>query len=51
KQNNPKNLVELEALLQKYWLKILSEVYQKLIESIIRRIDAILKACGYSIRY
>ncbi|PKC10907.1 hypothetical protein RhiirA5_288190, partial [Rhizophagus irregularis] len=51
KQNNPKNLAELEALLQECWLEIPSEVYQKLVKSMIRRIDAVLKARGYLTRY
>ena len=51
KQNNPKNLRELEALLQECWSEISCEVYQKLVESINRRIEVVIKACGYPTRY
>jgi transposase len=51
KKNNPKNLGELEVLLQECWLEIPSEVYQKLVESMTRRIDAVIKARGYPTRY
>ncbi|GES94162.1 IS630 family transposase [Rhizophagus clarus] len=45
--NSPKNLGELESLLQECWLQIQREVYQKLVESMNRRIDAVIKARGY----
>ena len=51
KPNNPKNLGELEALLQQYWSEISCEVYQKLVESMNRRIEAVIKARGYPTRY
>lgn len=51
KKSNPKNLGELEALLQECWLEIPCEVYQKLVESMTRRIDAVIKARGYPTRY
>ena len=49
--NSPKNLGELESLLQECWLQIQREVYQKLVESMNRRIDAVIKARGYPTRY
>ncbi|GBC22304.1 IS630 family transposase [Rhizophagus irregularis DAOM 181602=DAOM 197198] len=51
KQNHPKNLGELEELLQECWSEISCEVYQKLVESMNRRIEAVIKARGYPTRY
>ena len=51
KQNNPKNLRELKALLQECWLEISYEVYQKLVKSMNHRIKAVIKAREYLIRY
>jgi len=51
KPNNPKNLEELEILLQEYWSEISCEVYQKLVESMNRQIEAVIKARGYLTRY
>jgi transposase len=51
KKNHPKNLGELEALLQECWSEISHEVYQKLVESMNRRVEAVIKARGYPTRY
>ncbi|GBB92439.1 hypothetical protein RclHR1_20010004 [Rhizophagus clarus] len=51
KQNNPKNVGVLEALLQECWSEISCEVYQKLVESMNRKIEAVIKAHGYPTRY
>ena len=51
KPNNPKNLGELEAFLQQCWSEISCEVYQKLVESMNRQIEAVIKARKYSTRY
>ena len=42
KQNNSKNLRELEALLQEYQLEISYKVYQKLVKSMNRKIKAVI---------
>jgi len=49
--DNPKNLGELELILQECWSQIQQEVYQKLAESMNRRIEAVIKAHGYPTRY
>jgi len=49
--DNPKNLGELESFLQECWSQIQREVYQKLVESMNRRINAVIKARGYPTRY
>jgi transposase len=49
--NSPKNLGELESLLQECWSQIQREVYQKLVESMNRRVIAVIKARGYPTRY
>jgi Skp family chaperone for outer membrane proteins len=49
KQTN--NLGELEALLQECWSEISHEVNQKLVESMNRRIEAVIKDRGYPTRY
>ncbi|CAB5375941.1 unnamed protein product [Rhizophagus irregularis] len=49
--NSPKNLEELELLLQECWSQIQREVYQKLGESMNHRVIAIIKARGYLTRY
>ncbi len=51
KPNYPKNLGELEALLQECWSEISCEVYQKLVENMNRRIETVIKARGYPTRY
>ena len=51
KQNNPKNLRELKALLQEYWSEISCKVYQKLVESMNHKIEAIIKAHKYPMQY
>ena len=51
KQNHPKNLRELEVLLQECWSEISCEVYQKLVTSMVHRIEAVIKARGYPTRY
>ncbi len=51
KQNHPKNLRELEVLLQECWSEISREVYQKLVTSMVHRIEAVIKARGYPTRY
>jgi len=49
--DNPKNLGELELILQECWSQIQQEVYQKLAESMNCRIEAVIKAHGYPTRY
>ena len=51
KQNHPKNLRELELLLQECWSEISHEIYQKLVASMVHQIEAVIKARGYPTRY
>jgi len=48
---HPKNLGELEVFLQECWSQIQREVYQNLVESMRRRVEAVIKARGYPTRY
>ena len=48
---HPKNLHELEEVLQEEWRKILSETYTKLIESMPHRIEACIKNQGWPTKY
>ena len=51
KENHPKNLRELELLLQECWSQIRSEVYQKLVSSMENRIKEVIKARGNPTKY
>jgi hypothetical protein len=47
----PKSLSELKAVLQEEWLKIPQHVYRKLVESMPRRIAAVIESKGMPTRY
>ena len=51
KQKNPRNVRELEELLQQCWLEISDEIYQNLVESMNRQVEAVIKAHSYPTRY
>lgn len=51
KENRPKNLRELELLLQECWSQIPGEVYQKLVNSMESRIKEVIKARGNPTKY
>lgn len=48
---HPKNSRELELVLQEEWSKIPQIIYQKLIESIPRRIEACISSDGWPTKY
>ena len=48
---HPKNLRELEEILQEEWRKIPYEIYNKLIESMPHRIEACIKSQGLPTEY
>jgi transposase len=47
----PKNETELFDLLQEEWLKLDESIYQNLVESMSRRVHAVVEAKGYPTRY
>ena len=47
----PKNETELFNLLQEEWFKLDESVYQNLVESMTRRVKAVVKAKGHPTRY
>ena len=48
---NLKNITELESALQEEWSKISKDVLTKLIESMLRRIEAVIENDGWPTKY
>lgn len=51
RKHNIRNRDDLKIVLQEEWGKITSQVTQTLVDSMPRRLEAVLKAKGYATKY